>query len=227
MAMTQSSAATGLSLDFSPFSLPGMYIVRPDGRVVSLSDRCRLPEEVRAAAAYHPCTVCPERDAARICHALKPVLPFLELGEYRSYDPVVAVFRAESGDDDVLHVARTTMQRALQYVSALSLTHYCEVGRKYGAFFTGVIPFMSAEQIAERVYLNIHWALRGDRERIEATVRSMAEELTITSRCQVDRMRLICSQDALVNAFVSTQVSALFLSLGMDAALDRKLRPQD
>ena len=61
-----------------------------------------------------------------------------------------------------MHVARTSVHRALQYISILSLMYYCEVGREYFKYFSGVIPFMDPLPIVERVYLNIYWDLHGD-----------------------------------------------------------------
>ncbi len=216
------------------FQEPGLYLLLADGTRVTLThhtihehtehylaDPALLPPQVRRAVEYQPCKICPTRDAA-ICHALPTVFPLLEhVDRFVSHDPVVAAYRAEPGDAaaGMLHVVETTLQRALQHVSILSLLHYCEVGRAYGRYFAGVIPFMDAVTMAGRVYQNLYLELRGDEVAIEKLVAAMRSDLDYTVRCQIERLRLICRNDAFINAFVNMHIATQFLDPALRPAL--------
>ena len=214
-------------IDTAKFRDPGLYLLWPDGGRLELTRRAiesgtsamledpgRIPPHVRAAADYQPCEICPHRDTAVICHAIMPVLPFVdEIDRFLSHDQVTAVFSAEGGGG--LRVVETAMQEALQFVSILSLTSYCEVGRKYGAYFEGIDPLTPPQAIAESVFRRLYVESRGDLARVSAVVRTMQEEILHTTRCQTARLRLISKRDALVNAFVvtHTMTTVLFLRL--------------
>ena len=51
----------------------------------------------------------------------------------------------------------TTMQRALRYISNLSLMEYCRLGRKFQKYYKGIIPIAGTEEIVNRMYLNIEF----------------------------------------------------------------------
>lgn len=136
----------------SAFPDAGLYLLFPDGHrldltedVISaaaqrfLGDPQRLPDHIRAAAEYQPCSICPQRNTAKICHAIVATLPFVDdVDRYVSNDKVTAVYR-ERGSA-ILEVSQTNMVEALKYLSTLSLMNYCEVGRKYFPYFQGVSP---------------------------------------------------------------------------------------
>ncbi len=205
------------NLDPSEFAEPGLYLVTPGGEKIVLTrrlieertralldDPATLPPEIRAAADYQPCDICPERETAEICHAILTTLPFFDdVDRYMSYDRVTAIFR--DGDNDTLLIRETSMQEALQYVSILSLMHYCEVGRKYYAFFEGVNPLMPQIQIATAVFRNMYLACEGDLNILTETLQTMQAELLQTSQCQIKRLQLISNGDAFLNAFVATE----------------------
>ncbi|MBT3295294.1 MAG: hypothetical protein HN919_11565 [Verrucomicrobia bacterium] len=204
-------------MDLAQFAEPGLYLVTPAGETIVLTrrlieERARallnnpdtLPPEVRAAADYQPCDICPERETAEICHAILTTLPFFDdIDRFMSYDRVTAVFREEA--KGMLLIRETSMQEALQHVSILSLTHYCEVGRKYYAFFEGVNPLMPQVQIAAAVFRNMYLACEGDLTILDDTLQTMQAELMQTARCQVKRLQLISNGDAFLNAFVATE----------------------
>ncbi len=206
-------------LDLTRYDEPGLYLEMPDGEQVVLTralieektrsmldDPNQLSPEVRAAADYQACDICPERETAEICHAIMTTLPFFdEIDRYMSYDRVTAVFRESEGSS--LMIRDTTMQGALQYVSILSLMHYCEVGRKYFAFFEGVNPLMPQEQIASAVFRNMYLACEGNMTILVDTLQTMQEELLQTAKCQVKRLQLISKRDAFLNAFVATETT--------------------
>jgi len=223
------------------FDEPGLFLLFDDGRELLLTrrvvdaykqryltDPSLLPAPFRTAAEYRPCAVCPSRDTAVICHSIPTVFPFLEdLDRYISYDRVTVVFRAEPGGhdngDEILHLTRTTMQRALQYVAILSLIYYCGVGRKYFKYFTGVIPFMDPELIAERIYTNLYLDLRGDERAINELIARMRYEVDFTVRCQLKRLELLCRNDAFMNAFANMHTCLFFLAPEMLPDLRRRV----
>ena len=210
-------------LDISLFETPGLYLLLPDGtRVVLtreviekttralLDDPDAVPAHVRQAAEYQACSICPERDTAEICHAILPTLPFLEdIDRYMSYDKVTAVYREV--DAGYIVVSETTMQNALQFVTILSLIHYCEVGQQYAEYFTGVNPLMPLESIGKAVFLNVYLACQGDVEQATALIDAMSKDILETARCQIKRLRLISSRDAFLNAFVNTELITRFV----------------
>jgi len=209
---------------------PGLYLFFDDGTLLPvtrssieewiqryLADPTLISPACRAAAAYQPCQVCPRRHTGELCHAVPTVFPFLgSLDHYLSFDSVTAVFVEETGlagrSEPVFHVTRTTMQRALQHVAILSLLYYCEIGRAYYPFFEGVVPFMHAEMIAERVYANLYLQLKGNSQAIQETLARMYEDMDSTILCQIERLRLFCVNDVLLNAFANLHVVLQYLS---------------
>lgn len=211
------------TIDTTLFPEPGLYLIWPDGTHLDLTragieanaramldDPLRIPSHVKAATEYKACDICPKRDTAEICHSNKTALPFLDdIDRYVSFDKVTAVFRDH--DNEVLQVISTTMQEALKYVAILSLTQYCEVGKKYGDFFVGINPMMAPPAIAAAVYRNIHLQARGDMGKIQETIHTMQQELLHTTRCQMGRLQLISQHDAFLNAFVATYTITDFI----------------
>jgi hypothetical protein len=221
-------------IDSTKFSEPGLYLVWPDGSrldltrklieshaQIMLDDPSKIPPQVRAAADYQPCDICPKRNTVDICHAIMTALPFIDdIDRYMSYDRILAVFREERGG---FHATETTMQDALKYVSILALTQYCEVGRKYSSYFQGVNPLMPASDIAVVAFRNIHTEAHGDMAAVEKIIHTMQEELLHTTRCQMARLRLISNRDAFLNAFVATYNTAELLF----TELRKRLREED
>lgn|SRR5579871_2287111 len=204
----------------------GLYLFFPDGYSVTLNtafvetrsreilmERERATPEMRQATAFQLCSVCPKRGNADTCHAIQPILAASEcIDLYPSYMPVTAVFRtSHNGRGAYTITAETELQRALQYVSLLSLLYYCEVGREYWRYFHGIHPLMDVEDIVVRMYLNIFWSCGGSREQTRALISRFHDQIAVTTQCQVDRLRLICQSDALLNALVLTQTASEFL----------------
>ncbi|MBW2259269.1 MAG: hypothetical protein JRF18_02275, partial [Deltaproteobacteria bacterium] len=146
-------------------------------------------------------------------------LPLLDIVyKYNSFDQVTAIYKGD--DEELCHVSYTTMQRALRYISNLSLMAYCRVGRKYWKYFIGIIPIMDPQEAANRLYLNMFWVHEGNREAVDQIISRMGKEITITSQNQAARLRLICDNDAFLNAFVLTHMLTDILFENKD----RKLR---
>ncbi len=210
-------SCTKMEIETDDFREPGLYLLFPARKRIVLSrERIKsfartfegnleqIPIGIRSAAAFQACAVCPERDRLKFCHALPATLAFFEeLKEFKSYDRVSAVYRGPDGD--LICAPETTMQEALQFVVILSLLYYCEVGKKYWKFFSGVHPLMEPAELVNRVHLNIHWHCKGDGAMIEEVLQKFAAEIICTCECQMNRLRLICKNDALINAFVNTQ----------------------
>jgi hypothetical protein len=213
----------------------GLYLHFPDGTSLALtrsliearaaavlSDPLKITPEVKDAQAFQLCTICPKRDSGDTCHAIRPIMAFWEnLDRYFSHEHVTAEYwEAESG---LAISAETTLQRALQFLSILSLMHYCEVGRKYWKYFYGVHPLMETEDVVARVYQNMFWASGGDAVRTRALVTQFHDEITTTTHCQTERIRLFCRHDAFINALILTHVAAQFLAMDAEATVRRRI----
>jgi hypothetical protein len=232
--------SSSVLVDFENYSDPGLYLHFEDGRILRLtrrfieemaqkylSDPGLLPQAIREAPAYAPCEICPKRETAQICHAIPTVFPFIEdMNRFLSFQKVVAVFRSEPEEDHSegeLTVSHTSVQRALQYVSILSLMGYCEVGLTYYKYFTGIVPIMNPLALIERVYLNIFWDMKGNQEAIHALIAKMHQDLDFTLNCQLSRLQLFCKSDAFLNAFVNTHVITQFLEGDMEGFVRHRL----
>lgn len=206
----------------------GLTIFFDDGQVVDLTyravnaaaerlehDQDAIPADRRSAAEFLPCKVCPARHTAAMCHALPAILPFLdELNPHKSYKHVYALY-VEKGDEQnspVLHASSTSLQRALHFVAMQSVLSFCEIGRLYRRFFSGVIPFSSSETIAERIYANVMLDNNGRLEEVEKTLQSMRADLTVTMQCQIKRVYLVTRSDAFANAFVNLHLALQLLA---------------
>ena len=212
---------------------PGLYLLFDDGSELTLTakeikatakrflaDPELLTPDMRRAAHYSPCEICPEKHSAKICHAILPYLPFIESTEhYLSHESVVAAWRAPG--DEPLSLMRTDLQQALKYVAMLSLMSYCETGRQYEAYFREVNPLLPPEQIAEAVFRRLHVATAGNLTEMRQVVKRMALELLTTSRCQTRRIALISSSDAFLNAFVNVQTATELLLLDIQSQLEQ------
>ena len=220
-----------VNLQLSDYEQKGLYLIFPDSSRLVLTreniervteefwkDPARIPPKIKETSDFKLCPICPFRGEG-LCFAIRPILPFLEaVDKYVSYNKVTAVYKGE--EKQLYHISDTTMQDALKYVSILSLTHYCQTGRKYWKYFFGVIPLMGAQGVATRLYLNIYWLHKGKIEEIENFISKFNEEIRITSENQVKRLNLICKNDAFMNAFVSTQVTTEFLTMDIEKILE-------
>ena len=167
-----------MDLALDKYTEKGLYLVFPDSTSLELTrsnierlaaqywdDPASIPPDVKTSAEIKRCDISPVKEKPGLCDALRPVLPFLkEVDKYISFDKVTAIYKGDKKED--LYVSETTMQEALKYVSILSLMYYCQVGRQYWKYFHGIIPFMSPKEIALRIYLNMYWFHKGDKEAI-------------------------------------------------------------
>ncbi len=221
-----------MNIDITEFSEAGLYLLLPDGeRLVltrdsiekttrrMLDDPRLISPHMRAAVEYKPCDICPARFTAEICHAIMPALQFCDdIDRYMSYDKVTAIYRED--EDSPLMVNNTTMTDALQFVTILSLTSYCEVGEEYGRYFVGINPLMPLEKIGREVFLNVYCEAKGDRAKTKQIITTMSENILHTARCQAARLNLISQRDAFINAFVNTELIFQYVHLELIKYLD-------
>jgi len=222
-----------MEIKVDDFEQNGLYLLFPDGRRIVLtgekiesfahtfeSNLDQIPREISGAVAFQACPVCPERARAKFCHALPATLAFFEeLKGFKSYDIVCAVYKGLKRG--LVWVPETTMQEALQFVVIYSLMYYCEIGKQYWKFFLGIHPLLDPEEMVARIHLNIYWDCKGDKQAVDKVLRSFGDEITCTCRCQVERLGLICKDDALMNAFVNTQAQIEWLALSKGALLEQ------
>jgi len=225
--MQETAAATGIP--------PGLYLEIPNGETWALTsenieactraifaDPTKLPAAVQEAEAFQLCDICPKRGGGDSCHAIRPILAVWDRFEgYKSHDRVRAEYR--SLGSDIVVSTDTTMQRALQFVSVMSLMYYCEVGRQYWRYFYGVHPLMSNDDLVTRVYLNMFWACGGNVAKTHALINTFHAEISTTTRCQMERIRLFCHNDVLLNALILTQLASQFLALNVEATLRQRV----
>lgn len=217
----------------------GMYLYFPDRALLDLSqervrrladeywhDPAKLPPRIKQSQAFKTCDVCPFEGQEVLCSAVKPLLPFLdEMDKFRSYDKVNAVYMKREG---LASVSETTMQNALQYVTNMAIFEYCEDAKRYRLYFQGIEPFMDMGEARSRLFLNIYWLTKGDREKRNAVIEEIRHSVTVTSKNCVERLNLLCKSDAFVNAYVKTHTLAQALAvLDSEPALEDYFRGKD
>lgn len=224
-----------IQIEPSRYPRSGLYLTFGDGHTVVLThatieersralldDPAKVPPHVHEAESFQLCDICPKRGTGDACHAIRPILAVWEhFDAYPSYEPVMAVFRGARSAR--LVSVETTLQRALQYVSILSLLYYCETGKNYWRYFAGVHPLMDTDELIVHVYLNMFWASDGSAERTRALVAKFNDEITTTTRCQMERIRLFCHEDSFLNALILTQLASEFMALDVDDVIRRHL----
>lgn len=225
-----------IALRLSDYQETGLYLILKDAKRLALTrqnieaitakywtDPKKIPPPVKDAVDFQRCAFCPLSGKRDFCDALRPVLPLLDVvDDYASFYEVTAVYKGTEAK--IYHISDTTMQHALRYVSTLSVMGYCQVGRKYLKYFSGILPIMNPVEIANRLYLNMYWIHGGDRKRVDELISQFNEEITYATQNQAARLRLICKNDAFVNAFVLTQVISEVLYTYKDTKLKELVR---
>jgi hypothetical protein len=229
------NGAKAINIALDSFIDEGLYLLFPDSTRIELTkkniegssdefwrDPSRITPDMKKAIDFQKCPFCPRKNKEDICDAIRPVLPFLgKIDKYLSFQEVTAIYK--SSQDNMLHVKQTTMQDALQYVSILSLLRYNMILRKYWKYYYGVIPLMGGAEVAGRVYINMYWQHRGNKEELDKVIAQFKEELRISSENQVKRMNLVCKNDAFMNAFVNTQIVSQFLAMNIEDTIKKSL----
>jgi hypothetical protein len=180
----------------------------------------KIPPDVKEAVEFQRCAFCPSKRDGSFCNALHPVVPLLDVvDKYVSFDEVFAIYKPE--EKGLLHVSHTDMKEGLRYVSFLSLMKYCQTGRKYWKYYFGIIPILGGIEFAEKLYLNFFWMHDGDKESTDRAISEFYERITIATENQLARLRLICKNDAFLNAFVAAQSIAYLLNVRKDGLLKK------
>ncbi len=213
----------------------GLYLLFPDSTRIELTkkniesasdafwrDPSKITQVMKKAIDFQKCYFCPRKNKEDICDAIRPILPFLDkIDKYLSFNEVTAIYK--SSQDNMVHIKQTTMQEALQYVSVLSLLRYNMVLRKYWKYYYGVIPLMGGREVAAKVYINMYWQHKGNKEEMDKIIAQFKEELRISSENQVKRMNLVCKNDVFMNAFVNTQIVSEFLTMDIEGTIKKSI----
>lgn len=180
-----------INLRLDDYKQKGLYLILQDSSRLILTrenierlsekyweDPVKIPPKVKEAPEFQRCSICPLGESRGFCNGLGPILPFLEVvDKYVSFDKVKAVYRGD--EKELFYVSDTTMQQALKYVCILSLTHYCEAGKKYLKYFLGTIPLMQSREIASRLYMNIYLLQEGQENAIHNLISKFKKEIQI------------------------------------------------
>jgi hypothetical protein len=207
-----------ITIRLGDYPQPGLYLTLKDSTRLVLTreniekvtmeywkNSDKFPTKVKESVEFQRCTFCPLKGKEDFCDALRPVLPLLDVVDnFVSHDKVTVAYKPE--EKELVYISYTTMQNALRYIANLSLTSYCQIGRKYWKYGMGIIPILRAGEVADRIYLNMYWLHNGDKEIIDKTISKYYEEITITTRNQLERLKLICKNDAFLNAFVNAHL---------------------
>jgi len=207
-----------INIRLSDYEQPGLYLTLKDSSRLAFTreniekvtmeywmNPDKMHPSVKEGVEFQRCAFCPLKGREDFCDALRPILPLLDVvDKYNSFEEVTAVYKGD--EKGLCHVSHTTMQRALSYISNLSLMGYCQVGRKYWKYFSGIIPIMRTEEIANRLYLNMYWIHKGNRDSVDQLISKLNAEISITTRNQMERLRLVSQNDAFLNAFVLTHM---------------------
>jgi hypothetical protein len=184
-----------VNLSLSEYSQKGLYLIFPDSNRLAITEEIVeqfaaqfLEDETKVPACAKKAV---EFQSCSICpmkhcgEFCHALLPWLPIVDI--VDQYVSYERVRAvfkGDTaETWYVSDRPVQEAIQYVCHLSLMHYCDVGKKYRKYFWGIMPLMEPEEIAQ------------------------------TTRCQVERLRLICKNDAFMNAFTHAHAVIELLSL--------------
>ncbi|MFA5060155.1 MAG: hypothetical protein WC676_05960 [Candidatus Omnitrophota bacterium] len=207
------------------FTKEGLYLLFPDGQKVKIvrdeiealseefwQDPKKIHPNIKEMPEFQPCGHCPHHGEDILCLALRPILPYLKnVDRYMSYQEVTAVFSA--GDASNVKVSKTTTQQALKYVAILSLIYYCEMGNRYCGFLKDISPLTPPKEMADHLLSNIKEIYGEDKAKINEEIAKFQKEVLESAQCLTKRLRLICENDAFLNAFVNAQTALDFLLL--------------
>ncbi len=210
----------------------GLYLLLENGDIVDISNETvkpladefwndpeKRPPGIRGSEEFKTCYVCPFQGQDVLCSGVKPILPFLEeLDKFSSFEKVTAVYRDKAGR---ITLSETDFQHALEYVAHMAIFEYCEDLKKYQKFYEGIFPYLSGEETVRQLFLNIYAYHRGDIKKVKAEIDSFMEDMTTTTRQQLQRVSKLCDNDAFVNAYVVMQTKISLLKLSEDDILEK------
>lgn len=219
------------NLNIEKFSEEGLYLIFPNNDCIPINqkeiedyfikvwnDSSVFPPHIKEAADLDFCSHCPGKETDEFCVAIRPILPFLKkVDQYVSFDKVTAIMRTEN--PTIISITHTDLQYALKYVALMSLVMYCETNQKFWPYYFGIHPFSDIDQILSQIYINIFWLNDGDLDKTKQAIYEFKTEIQISDECLIKRLRLICKNDAFLNAFTMCQVSSEYLSMDEEELL--------
>lgn len=225
-----------VSLNLDKFEDKGLYIIFNPKNILSLTDKIihdtaenflsdssKISNEVKNNLLFQRCNHCPKRQEKTLCDSLRTILPFMDtIDKYKSYDKILILYRGN--EKQLYYLSDTTMQVAFQYTAILTLTQYCQFGIRYKTYFYGVVPVMSAPEVAKRIYLNAYFLHKGNEKEINSFIKEFSDGVLISSTRQVERLRLICKNDIFMNSFVTMQMVTQFLTLDIAKEINEEIR---
>ena len=205
-----------------PATEHGLYLCVKDADFVDLSvstiqsvaaaywgDLSKHDSNLKNAAGFQLCPVCSHRGEDRLCGSIQPFLALREtMDHFSSFDSTLAAYRDTRG---LTYIAKTALQRALQFVVQFGILGFCDIGQRYHHWFAGTHPLMSTMEVAKRIHLNVYWIEHGDQQAIAAQIAAFTEILRTIVRCQIDRLALVSQSDTLVNALVNFDLVGKFV----------------
>jgi len=224
---------TCLNLKLDSLKKEGLYLIFEDSTIIDLSkenidkiteDYWKNPQiifpSLEKKDAFLKDPICSIRKSGYFCDAIRPMFAFLgQLDKYSSFDKVTAVYRGKQENSHT--ISYCTMQQALKYVSILCSLYYCQAGRTYWKYYWGINPLMDGKAIAERVYLNIFFLNNGDKKTVDETIIKFKEEMEITNRFILSKIRTVVKNDSLVNSVVNALIVTDFLQMNVDEKLKK------
>jgi hypothetical protein len=183
-------------------------------------DRFNAFFENKENIEHYKCTFCPLRGNGKACGSLKIIAPFVDvIDKSKSFDDALCIYR--TGDEQVYYLGVADFQNALKYCVILSLTEYCGFGKKFKKYFHRIMPINKFTEMAIQLYMNIYCIHGGDKQEIEKVIMEMGSWASEAVNMQTRRLKLICKNDAFLNAFAGVQTAIEFLATDMHKFLQR------
>ncbi len=209
----------------------GLYIFFDNGKMLDLSkeriqylgnklwdDASQLSENLQENKGLYLEYICMGTPLRVDCMAMKPLLPILEdLEPFNSHD-LVAVVYVNNGN--ARYIPSISLQHALKYLSNISLFDHCGRIERYRKYFRGIDPFMETKEAGCRLFMNVYWLERGDRERVDHVIKDIQKAILFSAKCCSRRLVNFCRSDALINAYVISQGALFALSMDIDLILN-------
>ena len=126
----------------------------------------------------------------------------------------------KSPDKKMFSFNETDMQGGLLFVTVFSLINYCLFGQKYSSYYRGINPLETMPEFASNIFLNIYYEKKGNKNEVEKTINNMSEEISLIVNNLLARLRLICSSDPVLNAFVGAQIVVEYLNMENEKILN-------
>ena len=171
-----------------------------------LTDPKAIPPYVRGMEEFRPCAICPLSDPMVFCHALHPLLPIADHCGSHDLNQAVTVKLIGAGGGGSGRTRRTSLLGAMDNVALLSLTQYCETGKKYERYYRGASAIVGVEEFSDHIVRNIYEESGGDPEEMRRKAQQFSHDLQTTSHGQICRLRLLSAQEPMINAVVNALI---------------------